>query len=83
MNSNIVLTSKLVTINQGQYIVKVKATQQDKTIGSALACAYSVEEAEDKARERVLHLVNPIAIYSSPSSHQDLTPSPPPKPQSF
>ncbi|AFZ46229.1 hypothetical protein Cyast_0248 [Cyanobacterium stanieri PCC 7202] len=82
MNSNIVLTSKLVTINQGQYIVKVKAKQEHKTIGSALACAYSVEEAEDKARERVLQLVNPIAISCPPLS--DLTPSPPvtPKPES-
>lgn len=82
MNSNIVLISKLVTINHGQYIVKVKAKQENKIVANALAGAYTVEEAEDKARERVLKLINQIAISPSSSPH-NLNPSPPitPKPQ--
>ncbi|WP_069791940.1 hypothetical protein A5482_008830 [Cyanobacterium sp. IPPAS B-1200] len=85
MNSNIVLTSKLITIDHGQYIVKVKAQQENKTIGSALASAYSVEEAEDKARQRVLKLINQTIITSSPPQSPN-NPSPtvnvsPSKPQ--
>ncbi|MBE9223841.1 hypothetical protein IQ215_14180, partial [Cyanobacterium stanieri LEGE 03274] len=56
--NNIVFISKLITIDHGQYIVKVKAKQENQTIGSALASAHSVEEAEDKARQRVLKLIN-------------------------
>ncbi|MGY6530181.1 MAG: hypothetical protein ACXITR_09650 [Cyanobacterium sp.] len=70
MNSNIVLTSKLITIDHGQYIVKVKATQENKILGSALASAHTVEEAEDKARERVLTLINKATI---PSLSQNIT----------
>jgi len=67
MNSSILLTSKLITIDHGQYIVKVKAQQENKTISSALASAYSVEEAEDKARQRVLKFINQTTISPPPT----------------
>lgn len=56
------LISELVTIDRGQYIVRVLAQIEGITLGTGLGAAYILEEAEDRARNRALetlYLKNP------------------------
>lgn len=48
------LISKLVTIDHGNYIVKVSVKVAGTTLATGLAAAQTVEMAEDRARERAL-----------------------------
>ncbi|GAB4241600.1 MAG: hypothetical protein Kow0049_30350 [Stanieria sp.] len=48
------LISKLLTIDHGNYIVKVSVKVAGKTVATGLAAAQTVEMAEDRARERAL-----------------------------
>ncbi|ELR97793.1 hypothetical protein [Gloeocapsa sp. PCC 73106] len=48
------LTSELITIEHGKYIVKVTAAVDSKVMATGLAGAATIEEAEDRARDRAL-----------------------------
>lgn len=48
--------SELITIHEGQYLVRVVLFDRDRPLMSALAMGMSVETAEDLARERSLAL---------------------------
>ena len=52
------LISKLVKIDRGQYIVKVSIQIEGIAIATGLAAANTVEEAEDRARNRALALLD-------------------------
>lgn len=83
MNKPIALISELVIIDHGKYIVKVSANSKDEILGTALAAADTVEIAEDKARKRVLELINSLGNYTlektpiSQSPQKSVTTSPP------
>ncbi len=55
--SQLVLTSELVIIDHGKYIVKVTAQLNQVILGTALAGDLTVEKAEDNARRRVMSLI--------------------------
>ncbi len=48
------LTTELITVTDGNYIVRASLCAQQNIITTALAAAPTVEEAEDKARQRVM-----------------------------
>ncbi len=48
------LTSELIAIDHGKYLVKVSVTVEGITLGTALAGADLIETAEDRARDRAL-----------------------------
>ena len=51
------IVGELVTINHGQYIVRVLIKAGSVTLGTGLAGANTIEEAEDIARNRALKLL--------------------------
>jgi hypothetical protein len=62
------LVSELVTIYEGQYVVKVSAQIDGKVLATALAAAETVETAEDRARDRVLAVCDvDLSACSQPS----------------
>ena len=66
----LVLISEFVTVDHGKYIVKVSCHSNNAIIGTALAGADTVEQAEDNARKRVLDLVNQgTQGYQSPQNN--------------
>ncbi|MDW8462423.1 MAG: hypothetical protein RML10_02280 [Geminocystis sp.] len=48
------LTTELITVTGGNYIVRASLCAQQNTITTALAAAHTVEDAEDRARQRVI-----------------------------
>mgnify|MGYP001086836447 CR=1 FL=1 len=63
--------SELMTIHEGQYLVRVVLFDGDRRLMSALAMGMSVETAEDLARERSLSLLlqsQPPQTSTSPES---------------
>lgn len=74
IHNSLVLISDLILFEQGKYVVKVTAQQNQQVLGTAMGADDTVEGAEDKARERVLKFIN----ISSLTSHQaPVTPIPP------
>lgn len=68
------LTSELLAIEHGKYIVKVLVQVEGITLATGLAASFSIEEAEDSARIRALATLNldatPIELFvESPSVH--------------
>lgn len=51
------LTSELIEIDRGQYIVRAEVQVNDITLASGMAAAETVELAEDRARERALAIL--------------------------
>lgn len=66
------LTSELLTIDCGQYVVRVSLQVEGMTLATGLAAARLIEEAEDKARQRALDTLDftaePPKPVSSPAS---------------
>ncbi|GBF78679.1 hypothetical protein [Aphanothece sacrum] len=56
------LIGELVTIDRGKYIVRVLVQNEGMMLGSALGTGDTPEEAEDKARERALGVINLDAL---------------------
>lgn len=52
------LISEFLTIDQGKYIVRVLIQDDGVTLATALAAADTIEEAEDRARDRVLTIID-------------------------
>ncbi|MDC0833049.1 hypothetical protein POG22_08505 [Geitlerinema sp. CS-897] len=52
------LCADLVTIHEGQYIVRATVEVEGVCLASGMAAATSVETAEDRARERVLAMLD-------------------------
>lgn len=68
------LVSELLTIHEGKYVVKVLAQIDGKTLMTALAAADTVEDAEDRARARVLAACDIDRSASQPVSPPSSTP---------
>ncbi len=62
------LISELLTIDAGQYVVRVSVQNQGLTLGTGLAAARMLEEAEDKARKRALETLDLTFPLSQPTS---------------
>ncbi|MEC4805369.1 MAG: hypothetical protein SAJ12_17915 [Jaaginema sp. PMC 1079.18] len=85
------LISQFITVDRGQFIVRVVASVDNITIASSLAAAPSIEQAEDKARERLFALLDiphstPTAIAETvplpqSPSNTPLASPPPPQPE--
>ncbi|MEA5471628.1 hypothetical protein [Spirulina sp. 06S082] len=60
------LVSELLKFEQGKYVVKVTVHLDRMVLGTGLGAADTVEEAEDRARERALGLLNLETIPSLP-----------------
>lgn len=65
------LTTELLTIHDGNYVVRALVNVGDRAIATGMAAAPTVEAAEDQARLRALQvfnqLSNPIALSESPA----------------
>ncbi|BBA79765.1 hypothetical protein RGRSB_1314 [cyanobacterium endosymbiont of Rhopalodia gibberula] len=59
--------SELVTINHGKYIVRVLIQVGSITLGTGLAGANTVEEAEDAARNRALRVLKLDSVSLNPN----------------
>ncbi|WP_009544413.1 hypothetical protein [Crocosphaera subtropica] len=80
------LVSELVTIDHGQYIVRVLLQNNGVTLGTGLAADSNIETAEDRARERALksleldnkprEKVEKIVTQSSPLPQETTQPKP-------
>lgn len=66
------LISKLLTIDHGNYIVKVSVKVAGKTVATGLAAAQTVEMAEDRARERALATLMMENNLATKTNHQKL-----------
>ena len=51
------LVSDLITIQDGQYVVRAAVVNEGKTLATGLAASTDVQIAEDKARERAIALI--------------------------
>ena len=60
--------SELVTINHGKYIVRVLIKVGSITLGTGLAGANTIEEAEDAARNRALELLKLDSVSLNPNN---------------
>jgi hypothetical protein len=60
------LISEFVAVDHGKYIVRAIACVQNTTLATSLAAADTVEQAEDKARARLLTLLG-IPLADAPS----------------
>lgn len=58
------LTSELLNIDRGLYIVKVVISIEGKILATALAAAARIEDAEDRARERAIAALGLEALKS-------------------
>jgi hypothetical protein len=68
------LISKLVTIDRGDYIVKVSVEVEGTTLATGLAAAETVEMAEDRARERALATLVLEQPFQTTATNQAITP---------
>ncbi|WP_267383793.1 hypothetical protein [Cyanobacterium sp. uoEpiScrs1] len=62
------IVGELVTINHGQYIVRVLIKAGSVTLGTGLAGANTIEEAEDIARNRALKLLKLDSVSLEPNN---------------
>lgn len=72
------LTADLVSMYDGQYVVRAAVTNQGETLATGLAAHIDVQTAEDSARDRALAILG-IAAESAPSQPDmtnGATPSP-------
>ncbi|TVQ42473.1 MAG: hypothetical protein EA365_15200 [Gloeocapsa sp. DLM2.Bin57] len=77
------LISELVSTKHGKYVVKVTVESEGKILSTALAGDYTVELAEDQARERALAILDlsivapesPLVNFSSPPPSSAVIPS--------
>lgn len=67
------LTSELVEIDHGKYIVRASVQNEGLTLATGLAAADTVEKAEDQARSRALAV---LEISLTPSSTEDASSKP-------
>ena len=51
------LTASLISVNDGQYVVRAAISQDGQEIASGLAASVDVQVAEDKARERAIAIL--------------------------
>lgn len=75
------LFSELLSIKYGKYIVKVTVESEGKILATALAGAETVEEAEDRARERALGTMDWSESRSQPPPELNLSPPAPATPE--
>ncbi|AFZ43158.1 hypothetical protein PCC7418_0949 [Halothece sp. PCC 7418] len=68
------LISELIQIDHGKYIVRASVQNEGLTLATGLAAADTVEQAEDKARDRALAVLN---LSLSPSSSPSVVTSTP------
>ncbi|MGD1866059.1 MAG: hypothetical protein ACFB0D_16040 [Phormidesmis sp.] len=61
------LVAELVSIHDGQYVVRAVASSQGNPLGSGLASSVDVQIAEDKARDRALAVLGIFADGSQPT----------------
>mgnify|MGYP001796690057 FL=1 len=59
------LTATLVSVNEGQYVVRAAVTRHGQEIATGLAASVDVQVAEDKARDRALAFLG-IGAESTP-----------------
>lgn len=78
-NYPLILISELVTVEHGKYIIKVAIEFQDKIITTAHAEGYTIEQAEDNARERAMAFAHEWVKVNhiSPTNHSQPIPTPP------
>lgn len=62
------LVTELISIHDGQYIVRAVVSNQGITLGSGLANSVDVQIAEDKARDRALAVVGIFADGAQPKT---------------
>ncbi|MEM9151066.1 MAG: hypothetical protein AAGB19_11500, partial [Cyanobacteria bacterium P01_F01_bin.3] len=66
------LVAELVSIYDGQYVVRAVASNQNVPLGSGLATSVDVQIAEDKARDRALAV---LGIFNeTPLPNQNVSP---------
>ena len=69
------LTSELVTIDHGKYIVRVVIQVNDVILATGLGAADQIEQAEDQARERALAaLALPAVSLEKPTATDSISP---------
>lgn len=76
------IISELLTIDCGQYVVRVSIKVEGVILGTGLAAARIIEEAEDKARQRALDTLDftserPKSVSLSPTPTPSSVPSAP------
>lgn len=64
------LISDLVSVQEGQYVVRVAVMHQGETLATGLAASADVQVAEDQARERAIAV---LAIASPPAQNNGST----------
>lgn len=64
------LTSELVTIKHGKYVVRAIVQVEGMTLTTGLAAAETIEQAEDQARTRALAV---LEIYPTPTTANDIS----------
>lgn len=72
------LTSELLQIYQGQYLVRVLVQVDGLTLATGLGSGPTIEQAEDRARERALMALG--LTPKEPEVPRPMLPSPPPQP---
>ena len=65
--------SELVTVDHGKYVVRTLVQVEGITLASGLAAADTVEQAEDRARERSLAILNLASPPQSPAPPEKTT----------
>ncbi|MEO1621929.1 MAG: hypothetical protein AAFU53_12980, partial [Cyanobacteria bacterium J06632_3] len=58
------LTTDLISIHDGQYIVRAAITHKDKVLATGLAASVDVQIAEDKARDRALEVLGILTTHT-------------------
>ena len=61
------IVSELVTVDHGKYVVRTLVQVEGVTLATGLAAADTVEQAEDRARERSLAILNLSSLPQSPA----------------
>ena len=70
------IVSELVTVDHGKYVVRTLIQVEGITLASGLAAADTVEQAEDRARERSLAILNLTYPPQSPAPLEKSTAPP-------
>ncbi|MGB3671868.1 MAG: hypothetical protein WA783_20435 [Phormidesmis sp.] len=69
------LTAELISINEGQYVVRAVIGRSGEEIATGLAASVDVQIAEDKARDRALAILN--ILEDSPAADDQSATNPP------
>lgn len=70
---SLALVSDFITVDHGKYIVKVSVYGDGVILGSALAAAHTVEQAEDEARKRAIALINTDISLKNSSKNEKIS----------